>query len=73
VHVELLRATHEIEIVNKLSEFVIDGKQYGIKIVEEWGCNLGENVFMSEGDTDSTPEEEPHINNFTGLDEVQGE
>jgi len=69
----ILVVTPEIEIVNKLFVFIIDGRQFAIKLVEEWGCNLGENAFMSEGEADSTPEESPQNNNLVGLDEVQGE
>ena len=69
----ILIETPHIDILNRLSEFVIDGRCYGIKIVEEWGCNLGEDAFMSESEIDSKPEEEPPNNDFTGMDEVQGE
>jgi len=72
-YARILVVTPEIEIVNKLSDFIIDGRQYAIKLVEEWGCNLGEDAFMSEGEADSVPEEGPQNNNFVGLDEVQGE
>ena len=69
----ILVVTPKIEIVNKLFDFIIDGRQYAIKLVEEWGCNLGEDAFMSEGEADSTPEDRPQNINLEGLDEVQGE
>ena len=69
----ILIATLNIEIVNKTSKFVVDGAVYAIKIVEEWGCNLGEDAFMSEAETNTLQEAAPHFNNLTGLDEVQGE
>jgi hypothetical protein len=69
----ILIVTPELEIVNRLSDFVIDGRQYSIKIVEEWGYNIGEDAFMSKGEVDSTPEEGNQIHIGTGLDEVQGE
>jgi hypothetical protein len=42
----ILIASPNIEIVNKTSEFLIDWVVYAIKIVEEWGCNFGEDAFM---------------------------
>jgi len=41
--------------------------------VEEWGCILGEDAFMSEGEADLVSEEGSRNNHFVGLDEVQGE
>jgi hypothetical protein len=52
----ILISTSQIEIVNMSSEFLIDGSKYVIKLVEEWGCNLGEDAFMTEVDSDSRPE-----------------
>jgi len=69
----VLVTTLNIEIVNKTSEFVIDGSLYVIKLVEEWGCYLGEDVFLSEAETESIPEVATQVNNMIGLDEVQGE
>ena len=40
--------------------------------MEEWGCNLGEDAFVTEEVQEDMPEAlAPHI--ATGLDEVQGE
>ena len=64
----ILIATPNIEIVNKTSEFVIDGDVYSIKIMEEWECNLGEDAFMSEAETDTLQEAAPQFNNLTGID-----
>jgi hypothetical protein len=69
----VLVVTPEVEILNKLNVFIIDGRKYDIKIVEEWGCNLGEDSFMSDEEIVSIPEEELHNNDVEGLDEVQGE
>jgi len=44
----ILLSTPQIEIVNKSAEFIIHDRKYVIKLVEEWGCNLGEDAFMSE-------------------------
>jgi len=52
-----------------MSEFFIDGCKYVIKIVEEWGCCLGEDAFMSDEVTDSNPETVA-IDNVEGIEEV---
>ncbi|CAG9768404.1 unnamed protein product [Ceutorhynchus assimilis] len=52
----ILVSTSQLEILNTSSEVVIDGRKYIIKLVEEWGCHLGEDAFMTEVDSVSTPE-----------------
>jgi len=69
----ILVSTPQIEIVNKLAEFLIDGTKFNIKLVEKWGCNLGEDAFMTEVESDSTPEGIIQPNDVDDLDEVQGE
>ena len=69
----LLVSTPNIEIVNKSLEFFIDGTQFDIKLVEEWGCLLGEDAFLTEVESESTPEVLAQPNDVDGLDEVQGE
>jgi len=71
--VRILILTPNIEIKNMSSEFLIDGSKYVIKLVEEWGCNLGEDAFMMEIEADSRPEALSQPNNVVGMDEVQGE
>jgi len=41
-------------------------------MVEEWGCNLGEDAFQTKEDQIDAPEESTQ-HNVNGLDEVQGE
>lgn len=55
-YARVLVSTTQIEIVNKTAEFLIDNCNYVIKLVEEWGCNLGEDAFMTEEVIDSRPE-----------------
>lgn len=69
----ILISTPIIEIVNKSYDFIIDGSKHVIKLVEEWGCNLGEDAFLTEVESDSRPETSLHHNDVEGLDEVQGE
>jgi len=68
----VLISTPNLEILNLSVEFFIDGRKYVLKMVEEWGCNLGEDVFMTEEDHVDAPEENIPLNG-NGLDEVQGE
>lgn len=60
-------------LVNKKHINIIDGRKFVIKLVEEWGCNLGEDAFMTEVDVDSRPETFSQPINVSGMDEVQGE
>ena len=69
----ILISTTHLEIVNTTSEFSIDCCVYIIKLVEEWRCNLGENAFLTEVETESMPETLPQLNKDTGMEEVQGE
>lgn len=59
--------------MNKTSEFSIDGCMFVIKLVEEWGCNLGEDAFLREDESENVPETSPQFNDVNGIDEVQGE
>jgi hypothetical protein len=69
----VLISTPHIEIINKLFEFFIDGNKYDIKLVEEWGCNLGEDVFMSEDEVVTSLENLSQPDFDVGAEEVQGE
>jgi len=69
----VLITTTQLEIVNTTSEFFIDGNKYILKMVEEWGCNLGEDAFLTEDDSETELEALTQFNNDPGLDEVQGE
>jgi hypothetical protein len=69
----ILISTPIIVIVNKTTEFFIDGSKYVIKLVEEWDCNLGEDAFMTEGESDSRHETSSLQNDVDGFEEVQGE
>jgi hypothetical protein len=41
--------------------------------MEEWGCNLGDDAFMTEVEPENTQEVLSHSKDVEGLDEVQGE
>lgn len=69
----ILVSTPNIEIVNQSVEFIIAGNRFCIKLVEEWGCNLGEDAFMTEVEPVSSSEELHQLKNAKDLDEVQGE
>ena len=69
----ILISTPQLEIVNSSLEFFIDGCSYVIKLVEEWGCSLGVDSFLTEEVSEATSEMLSQPNNVTGLEEVQGE
>jgi hypothetical protein len=71
----VLVLTPQLEIIKKTTEFFIDGSKYSVNMLEEWGCNLGEDAFLTEVDLDQLPVEEPHFNDDDDddFDEVQGE
>lgn len=43
----VLISTPQLELINMATEFIIDGNQYTIKFLEEWGNNLGEDAFLT--------------------------
>lgn len=69
----VLVSTTSLEVVNLLSEVVIDGRVHSVKLVEEWGCNLGEDAFLSEEEMVKSVEELSNHNEDPVMEEVQGE
>ena len=55
------------------SEVLIDGRKYLLKLVEEWGCNLGEDAFMSEDEIDSRAEALSIGNDVPVMEEFKGD
>ena len=72
-YARVLISTTFSEVVNSSSEVVIDGCKYVIKLVEEWGCNLGEDAFLSEVEADSRTEALTNVNDAPGLEDYHGE
>jgi len=56
-YAHILVSTTNIDIVNQSVEFIIDDNKFLFKVVEEWGCNLGDDAFMTEVEPEPTPEE----------------
>jgi len=50
-YARVLISTTILEVVNSTFDVMIDGFNYVLKLVEEWGCNLGEDAFLSEEET----------------------
>lgn len=69
----VLVSTTSLEVVNSLSEVVIDGRVHSVKLVEEWGCNLGEDAFLSEEEMVPSVEVLSNHNEEPIMEEVQGE
>ena len=62
-----------LEVVNTSSELLIDGCKYRLKLLEDWGCCLGENTFFTEeGPAIQTDVLSEH-NEVTGMKEVREE
>lgn len=70
-YARVLISKTSLEVVNSSSEVVIDGCNYVIKLVEEWGCNLGEDTFLSEEESESKME--AIIKNASVLEEINGD
>ena len=69
----ILISKNLIEIVNTTVDCVIDGCKYGIKLVEECGCCLGEDSFMTDEVIEPRSETLSQHQDVEGLEEVQGE
>ena len=51
VFARILVSTTSLEVLNLKFVVVIDGCKFTFKLVEEWGCSLGEDAFLTEEDT----------------------
>lgn len=69
----VLISTHLLEIINSSIEVFIDGHNFLLKLVEEWGCNLGEDVFLSEDVSDTRTEALSHQNDALEMEDYQGD
>jgi len=55
------------------TDIVINGFKYVIKLVEEWGCNLGEDSFMLEEETVPSTEALSNIHDAAGMVDIHGD
>ncbi|PNX85375.1 putative sulfate transporter, partial [Trifolium pratense] len=62
----VLIATSVLEVVNKVETVLVDGVQVAVRIVEEWGYTLGDDVCLFEDDGSSESSQADH-------DQVQGD
>jgi len=44
--------TPSLEVVSCVDTFLIDGQLVKVKIIEEWGFNIGEDVCLFEAEED---------------------
>ena len=72
-YARVLISTTFLEVINATSEVVIDGCKYLLKLVEEWGCNIGEDAFMSEDESDSRAEVLSIGNEVPVMEEFKGD
>lgn len=54
----ILITTSSLEVLNMTTVVLVDGCQYTIKLLEEWGCNLAEDAFLTEEEVDSKHNDE---------------
>jgi len=47
-YARILISTSSLEVLNTTTELLVDGCKFTIKLVEEWGCCLGEDAFLTE-------------------------
>ena len=71
-YARILITTTSLEVLNMHQDVLIDGCKHSIKFLEEWGCNLGEDAFLTENVTDDK-DEGPELFVDHGLDEDNGE
>jgi len=71
-YASVLVLTPCLEVVNMCPDIYIDGSKYSLRLVEEWGCNLGADSFLTEEDTEPTSKT-LFKNNVPVFDEVHDE
>ena len=54
----ILITTSSLEVLNTTTVVLVDVFRFTIKLVEEWGCNLGEDAFLTDEDGDSKHNDE---------------
>jgi len=65
-----------VEVLNFTTELLIDGFVHSIKLVEDWGCCLGEDAFLTKEVTDDRFHEKEAMSDFCvahGSDKFQGD
>ena len=70
----VLITTTSLEVLNTTTVVLVDGRQVSIKLMEEWGCCLGEDAFLTEEVID-LPHKEDIAHQLTdhGLDDTEGD
>lgn len=57
-YARVLVATHSFEIINCSEKLLIDGVLVTVKLVEEWGFNIGDDVCLYEEDVNGSSDEQ---------------
>jgi len=57
-YARILLATSSLNIINTKTDILVEDVLVNIKIVEEWGCSIGEDVCLFEDDPVSDESEE---------------
>ena len=75
-YARILVSTTSVEVLNKSVAILVDGKKYDIKLVEEWGCNLGEDAFLTEEVSEPcshNADAASELNGGHGLEDLDGD
>lgn len=67
----VLISTSSLDIINSLIEVSIDGVLHEIKLVEEWGCYLGEDVFLLDDERVSPQHSSLNFRDLDGVENCQ--
>ena len=69
----ILISTQILEVLNTSSTMIIDGSEYTLRLVEDWGCNLGEEAFLTEDGEETQVDAVSHHSDVPDLEEVRGD
>ena len=66
-YARVLVATSSLDVVNMSEQIFVDGTMVDVKIIEEWGFNLGDDVCLYDEDDKSTSDSQDNANAHEGL------
>lgn len=71
-YARVLITTTSLEVLNFTTDVLVDGSMFPIKLVEEWGWNLGEDAFLTEENIEQSSLKDEGFDNFDGHD-IEGD
>jgi hypothetical protein len=52
-YARVLIATHDLAVIKKVEQLLVDGSMVEVQIIEEWGFDLGDDACLREDDVGS--------------------